>query len=91
MDQTPITNKKTANGLQAKNKKTANGLQAKKRGRLESDPSDLNSPNELQDPSQALRAMRAGEKCLDAGASDYLAKAVNSEQLLSALRSWLHR
>ena len=24
-------------------------------------------------------------------ASDYLAKAVNSEQLLSALRSWLHR
>jgi CheY-like chemotaxis protein len=45
----------------------------------------------LQDPSQALRAMRAGEKCLDAGASDYLAKAVNSEQLLSALRSWLHR
>jgi CheY-like chemotaxis protein len=90
MDQTPITNKKTANGLQAK-KKTANGLQAKKRGRLESDPSDLNSPNELQDPSQALRAMRAGEKCLDAGASDYLAKAVNSEQLLSALRSWLHR
>jgi len=68
MDQTTITNKKTANGLQTK-----------KRGRLESDPSDLNSPNELQDPSQALRA------------SDYLAKAVNSEQLLSALRSWLHR
>jgi HAMP domain-containing protein/CheY-like chemotaxis protein/signal transduction histidine kinase len=31
------------------------------------------------------------EKCLDAGASDYLAKPVNTEQLLSALRSWLHR
>jgi CheY-like chemotaxis protein/two-component sensor histidine kinase len=31
------------------------------------------------------------EKCLDAGASDYLAKPVNTEQLLSALRMWLHR
>ncbi|MGH7559487.1 MAG: HAMP domain-containing protein, partial [Gemmatimonadales bacterium] len=31
------------------------------------------------------------EKCLDAGASDYLAKPVNTEQLLSVLRLWLHR
>jgi len=31
------------------------------------------------------------EKCLLAGASDYLAKPVNTEQLLSALRMWLHR
>jgi len=31
------------------------------------------------------------EKCLEAGASDYLAKPVNTEQLLSALRVWLHR
>jgi CheY-like chemotaxis protein len=31
------------------------------------------------------------EKCLEAGASDYLAKPVNVEQLLSALRMWLHR
>ena len=31
------------------------------------------------------------EKCIDAGASDYLAKPVNTEQLLSALRMWLHR
>ncbi len=31
------------------------------------------------------------EKCLRAGASDYLAKPVNTEQLLSALRMWLHR
>ena len=32
----------------------------------------------------AVEAMRAG-------ASDYLAKPVNTEQLLSALRMWLHR
>ncbi len=31
------------------------------------------------------------EKCLEAGASEYLAKPVNTEQLLSALRVWLHR
>src|SRR5262249_49194425 len=31
------------------------------------------------------------EKCLEAAASDYLAKPVNTEQLLSALRLWLHR
>ena len=31
------------------------------------------------------------EKCFEAGASDYLAKPVNTDQLLSALRMWLHR
>jgi CheY-like chemotaxis protein/HAMP domain-containing protein len=31
------------------------------------------------------------EKCLEAGASEYLAKPVNTEQLLSALRMWFHR
>ena len=31
------------------------------------------------------------EKCLEAGASEYLAKPVNTEQLLSGLRMWLHR
>jgi CheY-like chemotaxis protein/signal transduction histidine kinase/HAMP domain-containing protein len=31
------------------------------------------------------------EKTLEAGASDYLAKPVNTEQLLSTLRTWLHR
>ena len=30
-------------------------------------------------------------KCLEAGASDYLAKPVGGEQLLSVLRVWLHR
>src|SRR6185312_804988 len=31
------------------------------------------------------------EKCLEAGASEYLAKPVNTDQLLSGLRMWLHR
>ena len=31
------------------------------------------------------------EKCLEAGASDYIAKPVNTEELLSLLRVWLHR
>jgi HAMP domain-containing protein/CheY-like chemotaxis protein/putative methionine-R-sulfoxide reductase with GAF domain len=31
------------------------------------------------------------EKCLEAGASEYLAKPVNTDQLLSAFRMWLHR
>jgi len=31
------------------------------------------------------------EKCLEAGATDYLAKPVNIDQLLAALRTWLHR
>jgi CheY-like chemotaxis protein/signal transduction histidine kinase/HAMP domain-containing protein len=38
------------------------------------------------------RAMKGDrEKCLEAGASDYIAKPVNTEQLLSLLRTWLHR
>jgi HAMP domain-containing protein/CheY-like chemotaxis protein/signal transduction histidine kinase len=31
------------------------------------------------------------EKCLDAGASDYIAKPVNTDQLLSLMRVWLYR
>jgi CheY-like chemotaxis protein len=31
------------------------------------------------------------EKCIEAGASDYVAKPVDPEQLLSLLRVWLYR
>ncbi|MEO8669739.1 MAG: response regulator, partial [Tahibacter sp.] len=31
------------------------------------------------------------EKCIEAGASDYIAKPVHTEQLLALLRQWLHR
>jgi HAMP domain-containing protein/signal transduction histidine kinase/CheY-like chemotaxis protein len=31
------------------------------------------------------------EKCIEAGAWDYLSKPVDTEQLLAVLRSWLHR
>jgi CheY-like chemotaxis protein len=31
------------------------------------------------------------EKCMEAGDSDYIAKPVDTEQLLTVLRMWLHR
>jgi CheY-like chemotaxis protein len=31
------------------------------------------------------------EKCIDAGASDYISKPADSEQLLSLLRVWLFK
>jgi CheY-like chemotaxis protein len=31
------------------------------------------------------------EKCIEAGASDYIAKPVHADQLLAMLRQWLHR
>jgi CheY-like chemotaxis protein len=38
------------------------------------------------------KAMKGGrEKCIDAGASDYIAKPVDSTELLTMLRFWLYR
>jgi CheY-like chemotaxis protein len=31
------------------------------------------------------------EKCIEAGASDYIAKPVEAEHLLGVLRAWMHR
>ena len=39
--------------------------------------------------AKAMRGDR--ERCIEAGAWDYLSKPVDSQQLLSVLRSWLYR
>ncbi|HET6603057.1 MAG TPA: hypothetical protein VFG21_02420 [Xanthomonadaceae bacterium] len=54
------------------------------------------APTTAIDDDAGLRALLQvmkgdRESCLEAGASGYIAKPVQSDELLSMLRQWLHR
>jgi len=52
------------------------------------------NPERSQLPVIALTAKAMKDdrnKCIEAGASDYITKPVNTDQLLSLMRVWLYR
>ena len=73
----------------------AHGHHDARDGRLRDDAGDPRASTAFRTlPIIALTAKAMKEdrqKCIEAGASDYLAKPVSSEQLLSMLRVWLYR
>jgi CheY-like chemotaxis protein len=52
----------------------------------------ISSLKELPIVAVTAKAMKGDrEKCIEAGAWDYLAKPVDGNQMLAVLRAWLHR
>jgi CheY-like chemotaxis protein len=52
----------------------------------------LSALKDLPIVAVTAKAMKGDrEKCIEAGAWDYLSKPVDTEQMLAVLRAWLHQ